>query len=282
MGGAGLSERPHSGTPGGSPRPWSAGASRLPLWAGPWAGKGDRGAAAMSQPHNWFSLAEGVGWGRRLPRQIFSMTSKDIHVVRNGHAGPCRAVCAVPGVASWGPVVPGPVPPRTIALRAMAPIGSVPGHGHPFCGLSPGPTRLSCECALSGVTRDGIFSFGESRGLAARLCSAAGCIAHGWGTVLANLSSARFARQQQVLAGGCVPAQTTPGWLRCGPGFSGVLGQRVPVSLGIVCLGEEIPALGQRPGCFPAGTPRWDGTTAWPPASRRGGGCSPRLPLPFR
>lgn len=43
------------------------------------------------------------------------------------------------------------------------------------------------------------------------------------------------------------------------PVFSSLFWQRVPMSqsLGIVCLGKEIPALGQGAGCLPAGAPRW-------------------------
>lgn len=164
-------------------------------------------------------------------------------------------------MAGWGPAVPGPILPHAIAPSEMAPIGSVPGHGHPCYGLAPGPMRLSCERALAEVTGDGI-SFGEPRGFAAGLCSPAGCIARGWGTVLANLLSAGFA-QQQVLAVGFVPAWTTSGLAQARlhgrnapvgqnllPVFSGVFWQRVPVSqsLGIICLGEEIPAPGQGPG----------------------------------
>lgn len=50
-----------------------------------------------------------------------------------------------------------------------------------------------------------------------------------------------------------------PPWAKtsfqCPQAFSG----RVPASqfLGIVCLGEEIPAPGRGPGCLPSGAPRW-------------------------
>lgn len=58
-----------------------------------------------SWPHNWFSLAEGAGWGQQLPQQIFSMTWKDMHMVRN--AVPGCAGCAVLGMAgSLGPTSP--------------------------------------------------------------------------------------------------------------------------------------------------------------------------------
>lgn len=63
---------------------------------------------ATSWPHNWFSLAEGAGWGRRLPRQIFLTTWKDTHMVRN--AVPRCAGCAC--LAWLGPVVPGPTSPQ--------------------------------------------------------------------------------------------------------------------------------------------------------------------------
>lgn len=78
------------------------------------------------------------------------------------------------------------------------------------------------------------------------------------------------------MAAGFVPAPTTP-WAKT----SFQCSQRVPVSqaLGIVSLGEEIPAPGQGPGVLPTGEP-----LVWPVSRVEAAAApnSPRLPLPFR
>lgn len=124
----------------------------------------------MSRPHNWFSLAEGAGWERRLPRQIFSTMSKDIRAVRN--TVPCYALRALLSVLTWGPAVPGPVLPHAIVLLEWVPVGAVQGHGHPCSGLTPGPTWLSCERALFQGDRRWDLSWGVSgtRSRAVQLC----------------------------------------------------------------------------------------------------------------
>lgn len=112
----------------------SLGCSWGTLVAGVWAGKGGCGAVATSWPHNWFSLAEGTGWGQRLPRQIFSMMWKDMPMVRNAVPG-----CAVLGMASphitpglaqvWTPGRNTPVgqkPPSGALRRALAESPQVP------------------------------------------------------------------------------------------------------------------------------------------------------------
>lgn len=264
----GLSEWPRSGTPGDSPKLWSD--RSFPAascgWAVGWEGQ------LLCCGHVLAPRLVFLSGGRRLGTAASTANLLDDveghSCGKKRHAMPCHAtLCRVLCSARLAevPRCPAPSCPTPSPCLGMAPIRSMPGHGHLWSRLAPGPTRLSW------VTGDGISSSGEPRGLAAGMCSPAGCVVWGWGTVPANLSSARFALRL-VLAVGFVAAWTTLGLAQerprgrnapMGQNFlpvlSGVFWQRVPASqsLGIVCLGEEIPAPGQGLGCLPAGAPCW-------------------------